>query len=77
MEILLIAFTMVLFSLLLLLFNIEQHRKTKNTALAKIDEAWAMELGRPGAEAIIRARRNVKNMTFADTLGASGKEPKT
>ena len=77
MEILLLsAVCVVLQVAVILVFQIIQHRKTKNAALATIDQAWAMAIGRPESEVILGVRRLVEQMTMAETLGMSAKEAK-
>lgn len=74
LTIMAIAFV-VLFCLMMVVKR-RQHLKTKNAALAIIDQAWAMAIGRPESEVILGVRRLVEQMTMAETLGMSAKESK-
>ena len=77
MEILLLAAVCVVLQVaVIVVFQNIQHRKTKNAALAIIDQAWAMAIGRPESEVILGVRRLVEQMTMAETLGMSAKEAK-
>jgi len=61
---------------LMMVVKRRQHCKTKNAALATIDHAWVMAIGRPDSEVILGVRRLVEQMTMAETLGMSAKESK-
>jgi len=77
MEILLIAAACVVLQVaVIVVYQTIQHRKTKNAALAIIDQAWAMAIGRPESEVILGVRRLVEQMTMAETLGMSAKDSK-
>ena len=77
MEILLLAAVCVVLQVaVILVFQTIQHRNTKNAALAIIDQAWAMAIGRPESEVILGVRRLVEQMKMAETLGMSAKEAK-
>jgi len=70
------AITFVVLFCFMMVVKRRQHRKTKNAALAIIDQAWAMAIGRPESEVILGVRRLVEQMTMAETLGMSAKESK-
>lgn len=75
-DLLLVTFVVVFNTCTMAFLTIRQHRKTKNAALATIDQAWAMEPGKADSETIMRVRRLVEQMTMAETLGMSAKEAK-
>ena len=75
-DLTIMAITFVTMFCLMMVVKIRQHRKTKNAALATIDQAWAMAIGRPESEVILGVRRLVEQMTMAETLSMSAREAK-
>ena len=75
-DLLLVTFVVVFNTCTMAFLTIRQHRRTKNAALATIDQAWAMAIGSPESEVILGVRRLVEQMTMAETLSMSAKEPK-
>jgi hypothetical protein len=75
-DLLLVTFVVVFNTCTMAFLTIRQHRRTKNAALAIIDGQWALVVGREDTKKLMYLRRLVEQMTMAETLGMSAKEPK-